>query len=197
MSQTSDSEAGSSAPDFLAVPPEPRRGFVKQFLAVVVGGLVGLVPLAVGLVTFLNPLRKSVREKQQPTGADADGYYKVASFGALSETPQPVQIIANRKDAWNTYPKEAIGAIYLQRVGQEVRAFNAQCPHAGCFVDWQSGKKAYHCPCHNSSFAADGKRDPKSPSARDLDDLATKIKDGFVYVKFEKFKAGDKEKKVV
>src|SRR5262245_4091972 len=198
MSQPSASESGSSAPDFLAVPPEPRRGFVKQFLAVVVGGLVGLVPAAVGLATFLNPLRKSVRASQQPDGADADGYYKVAPLSALSNTPQPLQIIANRKDAWNTYPKEAIGAVYLQRVGQdEVRAFNAACPHAGCFVDWQSGKKAYHCPCHNSSFAADGKRDPQSPSARNLDDLATKIEDGVVYVKFQNFKAGDKEKKAV
>jgi Rieske Fe-S protein len=197
MSQQSASESGSSVPDFLAVPPEPRRGFVKQFLAFVIGGLVGVVPAAVGLATFLNPLRTSVRAKQQPDGADADGYYKVAPLSALSATPQALQIIANRKDAWNTYPKEAIGAVYLQRVGQEVRAFNAQCPHAGCFVDWQSGKKAYRCPCHNSSFAADGKRDPQSPSARDLDELATKIEDGVVCVKFQNFKAGDKEKKVV
>ena len=196
MSQQTPSEPGHSVPEFLAVPPEPRRGFVKQFLAVVIGGLVGLAPAAVGLATFLNPLRKSVKEKQQPDGADADGYYKVAPLGALSETPQALQIIANRKDAWNTYPKEAIGAVYLQRVGQDgVRAFNAACPHAGCFVDWQSAKHAYRCPCHNSTFAPDGTRDPQSPSARDLDELATRIEDGVVFVKFQNFKAGDKEKK--
>ena len=63
-------------------------------------------------------------------------------------------------------------------------------------ADYKSAKAAYHCPCHNSSFAADGKRDPKSPSARDLDSLPVKIKeDGQVWVKYQDFKTGDKEKK--
>jgi hypothetical protein len=40
-------------------------------------------------------------------------------------------------------------------------------------------------------------RDPKSPSARDLDSLPVKISDGVVWVKFQDFKAGDREKKPV
>jgi hypothetical protein len=38
-------------------------------------------------------------------------------------------------------------------------------------------------------------RDPKSPSARDLDSLPVKIDKGAVWVKYQDFKAGDKEKK--
>lgn len=198
MSQQPDSAAGHGAPDFLAVPPEPRRGFVKQFLAIVVGGLAGLVPAAVGVATFLNPLRKSVKDKQRPSGSDAEGYYSVAPLDLLSATPQVYKIIADRKDAWNTFPKDAIGAVYLSRAGSdEVLAFNVSCPHAGCTVAYREGKQAYHCPCHNSMFALDGQRGAESPSARNLDSLEAKIVDGIVWVKFQKFKAGCEEKKPV
>jgi Rieske Fe-S protein len=187
-------ESGRSA-SAVSSAGEPRRGFITKLTAVVVGGIVGIVPALVGLATFLNPLRSKVKEQQRPSGSDAEGYYKVTTLDSLSETPQSFKIIADRKDAWNTFPKDAIGAVYLQRVGEEVRAFNVTCPHAGCAVDWKSAKGAYHCPCHNSSFEPDGKRDPKSPSPRDLDALDVKIDAGVVFVKFQEFKAGDKEKK--
>jgi menaquinol-cytochrome c reductase iron-sulfur subunit len=198
MSQPPASDSGSSVPDFLAIPPEPRRGFVKQFLAFVIGGLVGLVPAVVGLATFLNPLRKSVKEKQRPIGSDAEGFYRVTALNSLSEIPQAFKIIADRKDAWNVYPKDSIGAVFLQRVGaEEVRAFNVSCPHAGCSVSFRAARSEYHCPCHNSTFGMDGKRDPSSPSPRDLDDLAVKVDNGEVLVKYQKFKAGTDEKKAV
>lgn len=194
MSQTPASDAGPPAPDYLT-PPAPRRNFLAQFAAAVIGGAAGLVPVAVGLATFLNPLRKSVKAKLKPEGSDGEGYYKVATLDSLSATPQAFKIIADRKDAWNTFPKDAIGSVFLSLVGpHEVRAFNVTCPHAGCAVDWRATKKAYHCPCHNSSFEADGARDPKSPSARDLDSLEVKIYEGAVWVKYQDFKTGEKEK---
>jgi Rieske Fe-S protein len=105
---------------------------------------------------------------------------------------------ADRKDAWNTYPKDAIGAVFLSLVGStDVRAFNVTCPHLGCSVDYRGAIKGYHCPCHNSSFDPEGKRSLDSPSARDLDSLEVKVVDGIVRVKFQNFKTGDKEKKPV
>ncbi|MSR58177.1 MAG: Rieske (2Fe-2S) protein [Planctomycetaceae bacterium] len=177
---------------------EPRRDFMTQAAAIAIGGLVGVLPAAVGLATFLNPLRKSVKAQQAPTGSDAEGYFKVARLDALSEVPQAFKIIADRKDAWNTYPQEAIGAVFLQRLaGDEIRAFNVSCPHAGCSVDFRSGQQSYHCPCHNSAFTVDGTRNRQSPSPRDLDALFYKVVDGEVLVKFQNFKAGVKEKKRV
>lgn len=194
MSQPPDLNPAPPAPDYLT-PPEPRRNFFAQLAAVVIGGVAGLVPMAVGLATFINPLRKTVKAKLQPTGSDPDGFYQVATLDSLSATPQAFKIIADRKDAWNTFPKDAIGSVYLTRIGEnEVRAFNVTCPHAGCAVDWRATKQAYHCPCHNSSFEADGKRDPKSPSARDLDSLEVRVEDGVVFVKYQDFKTGEKEK---
>lgn len=190
--------AHDSPPDALTS-PQPRRNFFKEALAVTIGTLVGVVPAAVGLVSFLNPLRKSVQAKQRPEGSDAEGYFRVTRLDSLGETPQAFKIIADRKDAWNVFPKEAIGAVYLSRLGtSDVRAFNVSCPHAGCAVDWRPAEHAYHCPCHNSAFQADGERSPDSPSARNLDSLAVKVDaGGNVWVKFQNFKAGDKEKKPV
>lgn len=177
---------------------EPRRDFLTQLAAISIGGLVGVFPAAVGVATFLNPLRKSVKAQQAPTGSDADGFFKVASLESLSDVPQAFKIIANRKDAWNVFPLEAIGAVFLQKLaGDEVRALNVSCPHAGCSVDFRTGKQQYHCPCHNSAFSVEGTRDEKSPSPRDLDSLECKVVDGQVLVKFQNFKAGVKEKKAV
>lgn len=196
MSQTPAPDAGRPELDVFS-PIEPRRGFVAQLTAIVIGGLVGVVPAAVGLATFLNPLRKSAKEKQAPSGSDVDGYYRVTTLDSLAAVPQAFKIIADRKDAWNTFPKDAIGAVFLSRTGtSDVRAFNVTCPHAGCAVDYKAAKQAYFCPCHNSSFKPDGERDPKSPSARDLDSLPVKIVNGTeVWVKYQDFKTGDKEKK--
>ena len=77
-----------------------------------------------------------------------------------------------------------------------VRARNVACPHAGCFVEYRSGRNHYFCPCHNSSFGLDGKvQDPKSPSPRALDDLKVEIRNGGeVWVTFQNFRAGVHDK---
>lgn len=190
---SSEAHSDHSAP---AAPQ--RRGFLKKAAAVVIGGFVGLVPAVAGLATFLNPLRKSVKDKLRPSGFRDDGFCKVASLDTLqTDQPQAFRIIADRHDAWNTYPQEPIGAVYLCKTSDgKVQAFNVTCPHAGCAVDYRSGQQAYHCPCHNSSFDLKGKRDAKSPSPRNLDSLECEVSDdGQVWVKYEDFKTGDVHKK--
>lgn len=190
---SSETHAGSAASD-----APPRRGFLKKLAAVVIGGFVGLVPAVAGLATFLNPLRKSVKDKLRPSGFRDDGFCKVANLAALQQgQPQAFQIIADRHDAWSTYPHEPIGAVYLCKLSDtKVQAFNVTCPHAGCAVDYRPGPQVYHCPCHNSSFDLEGKRDAKSPSPRDLDSLECEVgDDGQVWVKYQDFKTGDLHKK--
>ncbi len=190
MSPSGPSSSDNAEIDDLLPPgDQPRRGFLIQASSIAIGGLVGLVPAAVGLATFLNPLRKSVQQQQAPSGSDPEGFFRIASLDGLSAKPQLFKLIADRKDAWNTFPREPIGAVYLQKAEDgQVRAFNAECPHAGCLVDFRGER--FHCPCHNSSFAESGERDPMSPSARDLDALEVKTVDGEVLVKFQKFRAG-------
>ncbi len=177
--------------DTHCVPPQPdRRNFLTKAAAIVIGGLITLVPLLAGLFVLFDPLRRKTEN---------GGAVRVASLNALPENGEPRKfpVLATRVDAWNRTPNVPVGAVYLQRLAADrVRAFNVVCPHAGCFVDFRPAKNHFHCPCHNSSFGPDGKiLDPKSPSPRGLDELQVEIRNGSeIWVAFQNFRAGVKEK---
>jgi menaquinol-cytochrome c reductase iron-sulfur subunit len=167
-----------------------RRGFLTKALAAVIGGIVGLFPALAGLTVILDPLRRKTQ---------ASGLARVASLDALPNdgVPRKFRVVADRQDAWNKFNNVPVGAVYLRRTGEKtVEAYNVVCPHAGCFVDYMPERKSYLCPCHNSTFAVDGKmNDPKSPSPRGLDTLEVEVRDGGeIWVKFQNFQAGHKEK---
>lgn len=171
-------------------PQNDRRSFLTKAAAIVVGGLITLVPAAAGLFVFFDPLRRK---------SASGGAVLVASLGSLPENGEPRKfpVLATKVDAWNRSPNVPIGAVYLQRFKDgQVRALNVVCPHAGCFVDFRPAQGHYHCPCHDSTFATDGKiLDPKSPSPRPLDDLKVEIRNGTeIWVTFQNFRAGTHEK---
>jgi nitrite reductase/ring-hydroxylating ferredoxin subunit len=127
------------------------------------------------------------------------GAVQVASLAALPEGGEPRQfpVLATRVDAWNITRNVPVGAVFLQRLkGGAVRAFNASCPHAGCFVGFRADKNCYLCPCHNSTFATDGQvLDRTSPSPRALDELTAEVRNGGeVWVAFRNFRPGEKER---
>lgn len=172
-----------------------RRGFLKKALAVVIGGFISLVPAAAGLAVFLDP----VRSRKSGEGS-SEGYLKVLQLDSLQVgVPRRVQVISDRVDAWNFFPNEPIGAVYLTRQADgNVTALNVVCPHAGCSVDFSPDRALYQCPCHKSSFNVDGSIANKdSPAPRGLDTLevdAAKLKSGEVWIKFENFHTGVAEK---
>jgi len=175
------------SPDTPVNPPN-RRSFLKEAAAILIGAIASLVPLASGLFVFMDPLRRKSK---------AGDFIFVASLTALPEDglPRKFSVIADHTDAWSKLPPSPVGAVYLRRVGQAVEAFNVVCPHAGCFVDFVSDKKSYLCPCHNSTFALNGKiSDPRSPSPRAMDKLLAEVRNGNeVWVKFQNFRAGERE----
>jgi menaquinol-cytochrome c reductase iron-sulfur subunit len=167
-----------------------RRNFLKRAAAVIIGGLVTIVPAVSGLIVFLDPLRK--RNKTDSSAI------RVASLSALpnDNRPHKFPVISSRTDAWNKSPETPIGAVYLRRIGEkQVEALHVVCPHAGCFVDFVPSRACFLCPCHNSTFAIDGAiNDPKSPSPRGLDTLPVEIRGEEIFVKFQNFRAGVHEK---
>jgi menaquinol-cytochrome c reductase iron-sulfur subunit len=182
-------------------PIQPRRGFLGQVLTLAAGGIAALFPLVLGLVPFLDPLRKRrgglpKALEGEASATDVEGYFAVARADALPAdgTPQFFQIIADRQDAWTFIPNQPVGAVYLRRTGDEVIALNVQCPHAGCAVDYDPVGREFDCPCHKSAFTLDGERSADSPSARDLDRLETRIEDGTVLVKYENYRTGTAQK---
>ncbi len=170
--------------------PPTRRGFLKQAGAILFGAVAGLVPFLSGLIVFFDPLRRK---------SQAGQFVSVASLNALPEdgSPRKFAVIASRTDAWNKSPRTPVGAVYLRRAeGKAVQALNVVCPHAGCFVDYDSTARGYHCPCHNSSFALNGQiNSPSSPSPRALDELEVEIRnESEIWVKFQNFRAGEAKK---
>ncbi|MEW4454082.1 Rieske 2Fe-2S domain-containing protein [Bremerella sp. JC817] len=184
-----------------SIPPqEDRRGFFSKAAAVVIGGLVGVIPFGAGLATLLDPIFRK---------GDKGEFRKIAALDAIPDDgfPRRYPVIATQRDAWNVYPNQPIGAIYLRRLPGEstVEAINAVCPHAGCFVDFnrEAGDGGlFQCPCHRSDFKPDGERlEPETcPSPRNLDTLEVdqkKLAKGEVWVDFKNFKAGHPEKEPI
>ena len=181
-----------------------RRGFLTKIMALLAGSVALATPAAVGIISFLNPLRQKSRSGR---------FIRVTSLDAVPEngTPQKFAIIADRTDAWNFFPNEPIGAVYLRRTGKDkLEALQVVCPHAGCSI---STKKVsgtvinpgstnfkekmvpdtfiFYCPCHAAHFDLSGKRlDTVSPAPRDMDSLEVEIRDNEIWVKFQKFSTG-------
>lgn len=184
----------------------PRRHWFFDLAAAGLGGLVAIVPAAIGATTFLDPWARKPRLPKSRQGAGTggkEGFVRVASLSALTvgAGPQRFPVIADQLDAWNYTPNQPIGAVFLQRTTDtEVRCFNATCPHAGCSVSCTG--QAFVCPCHSSSFELDGNRrrmdsGGDNPSPRDLDSLevdADLLAQGEIWVKFQNFYTGKHEK---
>lgn len=185
----------------LATGEPTRRGFLYKAFTAVVGAVVGLFPLAAGVLFFLDPLRKREAVGGKNAGAK-EGFIKVGSLEAVPADGSPARftvVVDRREDAWTTYLNVAIGAVYVRRDEKgDVVAFNVTCPHLGCAVDYLPGRKQYLCPCHDSAFELDGKRKNQTPP-RDLDTLEVdtdKLKAGEVWVKYQDYRTGEEHKVV-
>ena len=143
--------------------PEPqnheRRAFLKKAAAVCCGGAAVLAPVGAGVAVFLDPLRRK---------AEAVKAIRVTTLDALPDdgVPRKFPVLASRTDAWNKFAQVPIGAVFLRRMADgKIDAFNVACPHAGCYVDFVPEQDHFLCPCHNSTFAANGRvNDPHSPA---------------------------------
>jgi menaquinol-cytochrome c reductase iron-sulfur subunit len=177
-----------------SVPPPAdgdRRNFLVKTTAVVLGGIVSLVPFLIGLAAALDPLRRK---------SDSGNFVRIAPLDAVPAdgVPRRFAVLSDRTDAWTKFPNEPIGSIYLRRTGDQIEALNSICPHAGCFVDFVPAADCYKCPCHNSAFKIDGAIIQPSPSPRAMDSLKVDIREDaagkMVWVQFENFYTGISEK---
>lgn len=190
MSHTIDSPPETKAEDIEAIVTETRRDFTTKFLAGLCGALVMFVPLVSGLLFVLDPLRR------KKTGGDGEAFLFVTSIDAIPEdgTPARFPVIRDLVNAWNMYPKQPVGGVYLRRIGDQILAFNQVCPHLGCAVDYRKSTNKFYCPCHASEFTLEGEKTNVVPP-RDLDSLETEIRNGNeVWIKFQNFRGATSEK---
>lgn len=180
----------------------PRRSFFRAFLAVIVGGIVSVVPAICGVLFFLDPLLRKNKAKNGDEGGGDDGFIKLdVTVDNLPENgvPMKVTVYDDRVDAWNMFPHQQVGAVYLRKTESDtaeasVTAFNVTCPHLGCAVDYRAADNDYYCPCHKSSFNVEGERQNPIPP-RPMDSLEVKVgDDNVVWVKYQDFRGGTSEK---
>jgi len=164
-----------------------RRGALQTIAAV--SGVIGCGAVAVPTVRFL---------VQPALGAAGAGrWIKTLPTDSLPEgEPKRVALVVVHRDAWTIEKDVELGAAWLLRKGTDVVAWSTVCPHLGCAVDRSATGPGFTCPCHDSSFDADGNR-LTGPSPRGLDTLASKVEDGFVHIEFKRFRQGTPEKEPV
>ena len=161
-----------------------RRGALKTLAAV--GGAVGCGAIAVPTLQFLAAPALG--------GAGRGLWVKTVPLDSLPEgEPKRVALVADHRDAWTLEKQVELGAAWVVRKGAAVVAWSTVCPHLGCAVGKSGSGAGFNCPCHDSSFDADGQR-MNGPSPRALDVLATRVDDGFVMVEFQRFRQGTPEK---
>jgi Rieske Fe-S protein len=173
-----------------------RRSFLVQASAIVIGGIVGFVPLLVGLCNFLNPLLRSKED-------GGDEAVPITTLDDISEVGKVYrfQLNGTRIDAWSKY-EGTIGAVYVSRDSDDPKVlpkvYTATCPHLGCSVDYKEDREQFVCPCHNGTFAKDGSLvDPETATPpRGLDELEdVEIRNGNeLWVVFKRFRGGKEAK---
>jgi Rieske Fe-S protein len=166
----------------------------RRLFEAITGALATLVGVAIAApaAAFLTfPARKR-------TVSGGDEPLDVAKLDALPEG-KPVRVTVKAKkriDAWTAHSDVTLGACWLVREGDQVRAMSTVCPHAGCAVDWDDKSTAFVCPCHDSRFSLAGERQ-SGPSPRPLDALDVDVKEGRVAVAWRRFKTATSKKEPV
>jgi thiosulfate dehydrogenase (quinone) large subunit len=108
--------------------------------AAVLGGV-----LAAGATLFR-------RSSSAPTAGSSASGASTAPGAALATTSQ-VPVGGGKQ---TTDPVTGDPTWILQLSAGRYTAYDAVCPHQGCPVTFVSPSDGFHCPCHGSTFAADG-----------------------------------------
>lgn len=82
--------------------------------------------------------------------------YPIISFLQLPKSLGPVELMEVPLDQlvegqgyWGSHRGKQIVVIKL---GDEIRAFDGECTHLGCIVQWNSDTRSFRCPCHEGRF---------------------------------------------
>jgi menaquinol-cytochrome c reductase iron-sulfur subunit len=189
----------TTSPDTETPAPGPDAGVRRRgILAGLIAAIVGIVPVIPGIAFFLDPL---IRKKKSASGGGSEGegdFVRVASIDALPDdgTPKLFTVYKDVVDAWNKFPNQAMGSVFLRKMPDGSIAcfcFNQTCPHLGCAVNYRGAERDFFCPCHTSAFNLEGEKTNAIPP-RGMDVLETKVDDGQILVDYKKFRGATSER---
>jgi Rieske Fe-S protein len=159
-------ESSSSSPD------KSRRAILLLLPFAAIGGIFASV--ATAAFRFLRPV----------TSAGSEKWIDVARVAELSgNKPVARKIVTEQVAGWARSLEEH--SVFILP-GKSNRVLSAVCPHEGCEVSWRDDLSVFSCPCHDSSFSADGSR-IYGPARRGLDALPSRVADGKLQVQYQSF----------
>ncbi|MCL4273104.1 MAG: ubiquinol-cytochrome c reductase iron-sulfur subunit [Anaerolineales bacterium] len=154
-----------------------RRDFIKT-TTVIIGGCIGV---AIGIPSIVYLLSPSLRE----TGNDS-----LIDLGPLENYPIGVptryDFTLTRVNGWERTATN-YGLYVVRRNEEEARVFSDICTHLGCRVTWQPDQEHYISPCHDGHFDVLGNV-ISGPPPRPLDEFATEMENGNLFVILPPFK---------
>jgi menaquinol-cytochrome c reductase iron-sulfur subunit len=158
----------------------------RRFLEAVIAAFSALIGLVLGipfLAALIGPIGRLKKLSYSPVAAVdtfPEGKPVDATFKMLS------------KDAF--IQQEEVRHIWVIRhSSSKVTVFSPICPHLGCHYNWMPERHQFVCPCHGSVFTINGKV-VGGPAPRPLDTLPWEIKEGRLFVEWERFKPGTPQK---
>ncbi|HKJ41026.1 MAG TPA: ubiquinol-cytochrome c reductase iron-sulfur subunit, partial [Sunxiuqinia sp.] len=167
-----------------------RRKFFRS-ASVAIGSVIALmmgIPLVDSIVSNTKVFAAKAFSKLGPINNIPDSFSPVLQPTKLnfSKTDQDAFVrITKPEQVW-----------VVKKSDSATKVFSPICPHLGCRYNWDEEKKQFVCPCHNSVFTIDGKL-VSGPAPRGLDELPAEVKDGNLYVQYEKFEVGIPKKIII
>jgi menaquinol-cytochrome c reductase iron-sulfur subunit len=151
------------------------QGYAISALGALAAGIVGLP-----VVSYL-----FAKPKIQD---DSQDWAEIADLSQM-EIGRPAEVVypRDRKDGWRTVKEKATAWIVKTDRNTAV-AFSPACTHLGCAYHWESQKKSFVCPCHDSAFSIEGAV-LAGPAPRALDRYPVKVEQGKVLIGSEVEKA--------
>jgi menaquinol-cytochrome c reductase iron-sulfur subunit len=157
--------------------PVNRRDFIKivtGFAASVMGAIIGLP--AIGYL--VGPaLKKTNVDAWIPAGLLAD--YPIGS-------PKFFRFTRSKVKGWEK-TVNSYGVFVVRKDENNIMAVSNVCTHLSCLVSWHADLQHYVSPCHDGHFDITGNV-LSGPPPRPLDEFATKVEDGKLYIQFPSIK---------
>lgn len=136
--------------------------------------------------SFATTAYKFLRPQANVSDVAADSksgeWVAIAQLSALSDDQPSFQTPSVEKRAgWSVEREER--PVYVLP-GAERRVVSAICPHERCTVTWNASANLFECPCHDSSFNADGEF-LSGPAESDLAKLPARVESGTLQVRLD------------
>lgn len=154
--------------------PISRRKFLSRATLAIGGVIVAGWAIPAAAYIF-GPARASERQRVwRPLGSPAK-----VDVG----TPTLFKTQIERTSGWETQEEEVSLYVFTED-GQNFAGLSNVCTHLGCRVRWVGDEETFFCPCHNATFAKDG-RVTSGPPPRPLDTFDIKVENGQLFVNLE------------